>query len=107
MTVRFSDLEMSFIVRLFLQKQHQVGTRQGSECSGSIIDNHWIATSFACCKDIVAFNLINYGRTITTKVEQGIIGLGPLKINNQEVGSFRLKSSVPMIYLVKNKLKSI
>ena len=67
----FLDLEMPYIVRLFLQKKHEIETNQGSECSGTIIDNHWIATSFVCCEDIVAFRLINFGRNRMRKVDQG------------------------------------
>ena len=79
------DLQMPYIVKLFLQKQNQVG-KEGSECSGTIIDNHWIATSFACCENIVAFRLLEFGGKRMMKVEQGSIGIGPLKIENQEQG---------------------
>ena len=75
-------MELPFIVRLFMQNQHQIDTKHGSECSGTIIDNHWIATSFACCENIVAFQLVNFGRKRMTSVEKRIIG--PLKIENQE-----------------------
>ena len=75
---------MPYIVRLFLQKQAEVDTKKGSECSGTIIDNHWIATSFACCENIVAFKLLDFGRNRMMKVDQGIIGIGPLKIQNEE-----------------------
>ena len=66
-----SDLEMPFLLRLFLQTENQVGTHRGSECSGTIIDNHWIATSFDCCKDIVAFRLMNFGRGSEQKANDG------------------------------------
>ena len=75
---------MPFIVRLFLQTLDQVDTKKHSECSGTIIDNHWIATSFACCENIVAFKLLDFGRNRIMKVEQGNIGIGPLKIGNEE-----------------------
>ena len=76
---------MSFIIRLFLQTEDQVGTSRGSECSGTIIDNHWIATSYDCCQDIVAFRLVNYGDRKVTRVEQGNIGIGPLQSPNGEI----------------------
>ena len=75
---------MPYIVRLFLQTLDQVGTRKHSECSGTIIDNHWIATSFACCGNIVAFKLLDFGRNRIMQVEQGNIGIGPLKIGSDE-----------------------
>ena len=65
-----------------MQNENQIDTKEGSECSGTIIDNHWIATSFACCENIVAFQLVNFGRKRMTSVENRIIG--PLKIENQE-----------------------
>ena len=65
-----------------MQNQHQIDTKHGSECSGTIIDNHWIATSFACCENIVAFQLVNFGRKRMTSVENRIIG--PLTIEKQE-----------------------
>ena len=77
-------MQMPYIVRLFLQQLAEVGTKKGSECSGTIIDNHWIATSFACCENIVAFKLLDFGRNRMMKVEQGIIGIGPLKVQNEE-----------------------
>ena len=83
--INILDLQMPYIVKLFLQKHNQVG-REGSECSGTIIDNHWIATSFACCENIVAFRLLNFSGKRMMKVEQGSIGIGPLKIENQEQG---------------------
>ena len=67
----FSDSEMPYIVRFFLQKEDQIGTNQGSECSGTIIDNHWIVTSFACCENIAAFKLLDFGRKRMTIVKQG------------------------------------
>ena len=62
---------MPFLLRLFLQTENQIGTNRGSECSGTIIDNHWIATSFDCCKDIVAFRLMNFGRASEQKADDG------------------------------------
>ena len=59
---------MPFVTRLFLQKENQVGTRDGFECSGTIIDDYWIATSFDCCKGIVAFKIIhNFSRSNSKK----------------------------------------
>ena len=65
-----------------MQNKHQVDTKQGSECSGTIIDNHWIATSFACCENIVAFQLVNFGQKRMTSAEKRING--PLKLQNEE-----------------------
>ena len=62
---------MPYIVRFFLQKEDEIGTKEGSECSGTIIDNHWIVTSFACCENIAAFKLLDFGRKRMTIVKQG------------------------------------
>ena len=88
---------MPFIIRLFLQTENQVGTRRGSECSGTIIDNHWIATSYDCCQDIVAFRLVDFGDRRVTRVEQGNIGIGPLKSPNgdiQEISRISFKNNI-------------
>ena len=85
---------MPFIVRLFLQKRDQVGTTKGSECSGTIIENHWIATSFDCCKDITAFRLVNFGKRSEGKAEpRKNIGIKkyPFKIGEIEENSQKSK----------------
>ena len=38
-----------YVVRLLMQTKDQVGTSQGSQCSGTIISEHWVATSESCC----------------------------------------------------------
>ena len=75
---------MPFVVRLFLQNKAEIGTNQGFECSGSIIDDHWIATSYACCDQIVAFRLLNFGlRKMSKGLAKESIGYGPIEIENQ------------------------
>lgn len=94
-------MELPFIVRLFLQNKDQVGTSEGSECSGTIIDNHWIATSFDCCQDIIAYRLINFGRMEMTQVETGIIGIGPLNHAFDDIQEISRKIFVVRGYGVK------
>ena len=65
-----------------MQHKNQVDTKQGSECFGTIIINHWIAKSFSCCENIVAFQLVNFGQKRMTSVEKRIIG--PLILQNEE-----------------------
>ena len=86
---------MPFIVRLFLQSQNQIDTKKGSECSGTIIDNHWIATSFACCEDMVAFQLVNFGQKRMHSLEQRIIG--PLKIEDREYDVCLIRTNYDII----------
>ena len=38
-----------YVVRLLMQTEDQVETAQGKQCSGTIISEHWVATSESCC----------------------------------------------------------
>ena len=41
-----------FLVDLLMQTQEQLGTAKGTSCSGTIISDHWVATSEECCENV-------------------------------------------------------
>ena len=38
-----------YVVRLLMQTEDQIETAEGNQCSGTIISEHWVATSESCC----------------------------------------------------------
>ena len=53
-----SNVNMPWVVRLFLQTEEQREIQNGFDCAGSIVDNYWIVTSRSCCNDITSIELL-------------------------------------------------
>ena len=64
---------MPWVVRIFLQKENQLRTHNGFQCTAIVIDNFWLATTRNCCKDIRRIKILfNFDRSNDESKEEPV-----------------------------------